>query len=218
MRKILIISTIFTLSLFLQGCYTQLAMFYPDAEIDSVEEEQFYDTYNRAIPSLEGEAYAQHGRPTMPLSYSAMQRRFYSSYSGFSGYNDPLYFNNPFYSGLNGYRYGYGYNGYNSYGYAPYLYTTDTAGYGTLIPSGNREKRGFTRNRSQGTTTMLQTTRSSQSSSSGNTNSSYINSSSVSSSRSSSSYSSSSSSRSGSSSGSSSSSKSSSGRRATKRR
>lgn len=208
MKKTIIISTIFFLSIFIQGCYTQLAMFYPDPEIESSEEDQFYDTYNRAIPSLKAESYAQSGRATMPLSYSAMQRRFYSPYSSYSGFSD---YYDPFYTGLNGYRYGYGYNGYNSYGYAPYLYTNDNAGYGSLIPTGNRVKRSFARDRSQGTTTMLQTTRSTQSSNN-NTNSTYTNSGSISSSRSSSSYSSSNSSKS------SSSSKSSGGRRATKRR
>ena len=150
MRKNITISVIFLFSLFVQGCYTQLAMFYPDPEIDTNEEEQFYDTYNRAIPSLNAESYAQNGRASMPLSYSAMQRRFYSTnslYSGFSAYFDPHYYSNPFYSGVNGYRYGYGYNGYNSYGYAPYLYTSDTVGYGSLIPTGNREKRSFSRDR-----------------------------------------------------------------------
>ena len=214
MKKALAISSIFLFSLFFQGCYTQLAMFYPDPEIEINEEEQFYDTYNRAIPSLKAESYAQDGRASMPLSYSAMQRRFYSPHSSFSAFNS---YYDPFYYGLNGYRYGSGYNGYNSYGYAPYLYRNDTVGYGSLIPTGNREKRSFSRNRSQGTTTMLQTTRSSSSSNNNNTNSSYTNSSSISSSRSSSSYSSSSSSSSSSSRASSTSS-SSGGRRATKRR
>ena len=216
MRKIITVSAVFFLSIFLQGCYTQLAMFYPHPEIETNEEDQFYDNYKRALPSLKAESYAQDGRAAMPLSYSTMQRRFYSpysAYSGFDGYYDPFYYSNPFYTGLNGYRYGYGYNSYNSYGYAPYLYTTDTVGYGSLIPTGFREKRSFLRDRSQGATTLLQTTRSSQSSNT-DTNSSYTNSTAVSSSRSSSSYSSSSSS----SSKSSSSSRSSGGRRATKRR
>ena len=214
MKKTLAISSIFLFTLFFQGCYTQLAMFYPDPEIEINEEEQFYDTYNRAIPSLNAESYAQDGRASMPLSYSAMQRRFYSPYSSFSAFNS---YYDPFYTGLNGYRYGYGYNGYNSYGYAPYLYTNDPVGYGSLISTGSRKKRNFSRNRSQGATTILQTTRSSSSSNNNNTSSSYTNSSSISSSRSSSSYSSSSSS-SGSSSRSSSSSRTSGGRRATKRR
>ena len=68
MKKTIIISTILFLSIFIQGCYTQLAMFYPDPEIESSEEDQFYDTYNRAIPSLKAESYAQSGRATMPLS------------------------------------------------------------------------------------------------------------------------------------------------------
>ena len=71
MKKTLAISSIFLFTLFFQGCYTQLAMFYPDPEIEINEEEQFYDTYNRAIPSLKAESYAQDGRASMPLSYSA---------------------------------------------------------------------------------------------------------------------------------------------------
>ncbi|MBH51166.1 MAG: hypothetical protein CMG70_04265 [Candidatus Marinimicrobia bacterium] len=221
--KSIILSTSLLLSLFLQGCYTQLAIFYPDPEIESNEEDQFYDTYKRAFPSMKGESYAQDGRAGMPLAYSAMQRRVYSPYSGYyygyNGYYDDYYHSNPFYNGLNGYRYGY--NGYNSYGYyAPYLYTDDPVGYGSIIPMGDREKRKFTRDRSQGTTTMLYTTRSSNSTNGNNTNSSTYttNSSSVSSTRSSGSYSSSSSSTSSSTSRSSSSSSSSGGRRATRRK
>ena len=37
--------------LVLSGCYTQLAMFYPEPEIEQ-EEEQFYETYSRAVPRL----------------------------------------------------------------------------------------------------------------------------------------------------------------------
>ena len=219
MMKSIILSASLLLSLFLQGCYTQLAMFYPEPEIESDEEEQFYDSYSRALPSLKGESYARDGRAAMPLAYSAMQRRFSSPYSGnyygYNGFFDSYYYSDPFYNGLNGYRYGY--NGYNSYGYAPYFYTDDPIGYGSLISTGNREKRKFRRDRSQGTTTMLYTTRSSSSSSDGsktNTSSTYsTNSSSIYSSRSSGSYSSSNSS----SSRSSSSASSSSGRRATRR-
>ncbi len=52
MMKSIILSASLLLSLFLQGCYTQLAMFYPEPEIESDEEEQFYDSYSRALPSL----------------------------------------------------------------------------------------------------------------------------------------------------------------------
>ena len=147
MMKSIILSASLLLSLFLQGCYTQLAMFYPEPEIESDEEEQFYDSYSRALPSLKGESYARDGRAAMPLAYSAMQRRFSSPYSGnyygYNGFFDSYYYSDPFYNGLNGYRYGY--NGYNSYGYAPYFYTDDPIGYGSLIPTGNREKRKFRR-------------------------------------------------------------------------
>ena len=95
MKKTLAISSIFLFTLFFQGCYTQLAMFYPDPEIEINEEEQFYDTYNRAIPSLNAESYAQDGRASMPLSYSAMQRRFYSPYSSFSAFNGCLLYTSP---------------------------------------------------------------------------------------------------------------------------
>ena len=50
-------------ALFLQGCYTQLAMFYPDPEIQEGEEE-FYETYSHA-PSRPGlGVYAQDGAGT----------------------------------------------------------------------------------------------------------------------------------------------------------
>ena len=38
MKKTLAISSIFLFTLFFQGCYTQLAMFYPDPEIEINEE------------------------------------------------------------------------------------------------------------------------------------------------------------------------------------
>ena len=53
MMKSVLLSFSLLLSLFLQGCYTQLAMFYPDPEIESDDEEQFYDSYSRALPSCE---------------------------------------------------------------------------------------------------------------------------------------------------------------------
>jgi len=67
MMKSIILSASLLLSLFLQGCYTQLAMFYPEPEIESDEEEQFYDSYSRALPSLKGESYARDGRAAMPI-------------------------------------------------------------------------------------------------------------------------------------------------------
>ena len=129
MVKFVLLSFSLLMCLSLQGCYTQLAMFYPDPEIESEDEEQFYDTYSRSLPSVRGEAFAQDSRTAAPLSYSSMQRRFYSPYAGYNryyGYNDLF---DPFYGGM----YGYGYNGYNSYGYSPYLYTTDPMGYGLSL-------------------------------------------------------------------------------------
>ena len=177
----------------LQGCYTQLVMFYPDPEIESEDEEQFYDTYSRAIPSLKAEAYAQDGRAATPFLF-INAARFHSPYSGYYGNNFYGYnqYYDPYYTGM--YGYGLGYNGYNSYGYSPYLYTADPVGYGSIIPMGEREKRRFRRDRSQESTTILTTTRSSSSNNdSGSSSSSYTNTS-VSTSRSSGSYSASSSS------------------------
>ena len=183
----------FVSCIMLTGCYTQLAMFYPEPEIEQ-EEEQFYETYSRAVPRLSASIYAQTGAGTpLGLAYTTMYNRF----NGFMGFGNKYNYYNPYYYGGN--YYGYGYDSYNLGGYTMRIPYTD------LYAPGERKQRTFTTSRdgsSPQTNLTVTRTRSTQSSSS-NT---YTNSSNVSTNRSSSGGSSSSSSSS-----------SSGGRRATKR-
>ena len=193
----IILSLVFSLAI--QGCYTQLAWFYPSPE----EEEETFEPYSRAGNRPNLSLYAQQSGSTMPLSYSMMHNRFnplYSSYYGYSSFYNPY----NFYGG-------YG-NGYGGMGFYDYGYGYSLGGYNMVIPSiSENEIRKFTKSRDRNTGTNLNTvrtrTQSQQSSSSRNGDSSYGGSSSLSSSRSSS----------GSSGGSSSSSGSSGGTRATRR-
>ena len=184
--------------LFTQGCYTQLAMFYPEPEIEQETEEQFYETYSRAVPRLSASIYAQTGAGTpLSLAYSTMHNRF----NGFMGFGNRFNYYNPYYYGGN--YYGYGYDSYNLGGYTMRIPYTD------LYAAGERKQRTFTTSRdgsSPRTNLTVTRTRSTQSN---NNNSDYTNSSNVSSNRSTSTSSSTGSS--------SSSSSSSGGRRATKR-
>ena len=183
----------FVSCIMLTGCYTQLAMFYPEPEIEQ-EEEQFYETYSRAVPRLNVSIYAQTGAGSpLGLAYSTMYNRF----NGFMGFGNKYNYYNPYYYGGN--YYGYGYDSYNLGGYTMRIPYTD------LYAPGERKQRTFTTSRdgsSPQTNLTVTRTRSTQSSSS-NT---HTNSSNVSTNRSSSGGSSSSSSSS-----------SSGGRRATKR-
>jgi len=184
----------FVSCIMLTGCYTQLAMFYPEPEIEQETEEQFYETYSRAVPRLSASIYAQTGAGTpLSLAYSTMHNRF----NGFMGFGNRYNYYNPYYYGGN--YYGYGYDSYNLGGYTMRIPYTD------LYAPGERKQRTFTTSRdgsSPQTNLTVTRTRSTQSSSS-NT---HTNSSNVSTNRSSSGGSSSSSSSS-----------SSGGRRATKR-
>jgi len=196
-RKSHLLALNFVVILFFQGCYTQLAMFYPDPEIQEGEE-QFYETYSQA-PSRPGlGVYAQDGAGTpLGMAYSSMYNRFNSPYGNYFGsynYYDPYNYYNS--------MYGYGYT--NLYGYSGYDYVI--GGYRMFVPlNGDKELRSFNKDRTLSTGTNLNVNRSRSSSRS--SESSYGNSSSVSSTRSSGSTNS----------GSSSSSSSSGGRRATRR-
>ena len=180
-------------SLAIQGCYTQLAWFYPSPE----EEEETFEPYSRAGNRPNLSLYAQQSGSTMPLSYSMMHNRFnplYSSYYGYSSFYNPY----NFYGG-------YG-NGYGGMGFYDYGYGYSLGGYNMVIPSiSENEIRKFTKSRDRNTGTNLNTvrtrTQSQQTSSSRSGDSSYGGSSSLSSSRSSSGSSGSSSSGSSSSSG-----------------
>jgi len=187
----IILSLVFSLAI--QGCYTQLAWFYPSPE----EEEETFEPYSRAGNRPNLSLYAQQSGSTMPLSYSMMHNRFnplYSSYYGYSSFYNPY----NFYGG-------YG-NGYGGMGFYDYGYGYSLGGYNMVIPGiSENDIRKFTKSRDRNTGTNLNTvrtrTQSQQSSSSRNGDSSYGGSSSLSSSRSSSESSGGSSSSSGSSGG-----------------
>ena len=185
------------LCLTLTGCYTQLSMFYPEPEIEEDVEEQFYETYSRAVPRLNVSAYAQDGAgQSLGLAYLTMYNRF----SGFMGFGSGYYNKYDYYN-----RYGYhaGYNGYDSYvlgGYTMYIPYSD------VYAPGERKTRTWTRDSKSSGTNLTVTRTRTQSSSTNNNNNTYNNSSNVSSTKSSSGGSSSSSSSS-----------SSGGRRATRR-
>jgi len=188
-------------SLSLSGCYTQLAMFYPEPEIEQEEEFQFYETYSRAVPRLSVSAYAQDGAgQSLGLAYLTMYNRF----TGFMGFGSQ--YGNGYYNKYDYYnRYGYhaGYNGYDSYvlgGYTMYIPYSD------VYAPGERKTRTWTRDSKSSGTNLTVTRTRTQSSSTNNNNNTYNNSSNVSSTKSSSGGSSSSSSSS-----------SSGGRRATRR-
>ena len=192
LKNILLSCVIVFGSLSLSGCYTQLAMFYPDPEIDEEEQFQSYSVA-RVRPNLS--LYANDGAgQSLGLAYQLMYNRFYGGY-GNGYYNRYDYYN----------RYGY----YNDY--IPihniFVYNPKSRSWEIWIPGVQEKKqRTWTTDRSGNTTTNLTTTRSSNTSQSSN-NSGYSNSSNVSSTRSST----------GSSSSSSSSSSSNSGTRVTKR-
>ncbi len=195
-RKSHLLALNFVGILFFQGCYTQLAMFYPDPEI---EEDSFYENYSHAPPRPGLDNYAQDGAGTsLELAYASMYNRFHSPYGMYYGINN---YYNPYYN------YGGYYNsyyGYNNSGYSYYL-----GGYSMFVPvSDLKELRSFAKDRSISSDTNLDVYRSS----SKNTQSSFGRSSSISSTRSSGSISSG-----GSSASSSSSESSSGGRRATRR-
>ena len=138
---------IFTLSL--QGCYTQLAMFYPDPEEDSLE------SYSRAGIRPSVDMYAQDGAGTpIGMAYSTMQNRF-SPFHGYNNYNNPYSFYNDPYSGYGGYNsYGYGYNNYG--------YSYNIGGYSMFIPVADKKDiRQFTKDRNRTPTTNLQVVRTS---------------------------------------------------------
>ena len=174
----------FVSCIMLTGCYTQLAMFYPEPEIEQETEEQFYETYSRAVPRLSASIYAQTGAGTpLGLAYTTMYNRF----NGFMGFGNRYNYHNPYYYGGN--YYGYGYDSYNLGGYTMRIPYTD------LYAPGERKQRTFTTSRdgsSPQTNLTVTRTRSTQSSSSNNNTN--TNSSNVSTNRSSSSSSSSSSS------------------------
>ncbi len=180
--KNILLSCVFIFGgLSLSGCYTQLAMFYPEPEIENDDSEKFYQAYSMAAPRLNVSAYAQDGAgQSLGLAYQMMYNRF----NGFMGFGNRYNYHNPYYYGGNY----YGYDSYNLGGYTMRIPYKDNP----------NKPRTWTTDRGSSTSgTNLNVTRTrTDSNTNSNTNSSggYSNSSNVSSNRSSSTSSSSSSS------------------------
>jgi len=74
--KLAVIGLTLVSSFALQGCYTQLAMFYPEPEVEQEEDGQFYETYSRAPRRTNLYIYAQDSSNRTGLAYGVMQSRF----------------------------------------------------------------------------------------------------------------------------------------------
>ena len=142
-------------SLSLSGCYTQLAMFYPDPEI-----EEFHSySVARVRPNLS--LYANDGAgQSLSMAYQMMYNRF----SGFMGYGNRYSYYNPYY-----------YGGY-------YKDTYTLGGYTMYVPLAKFPEKGTPRKwsrdgNSSGTNlTITRTTTESSNNNSGQTNSSNVSS------------------------------------------
>ena len=156
----------------LTGCYTQLAMFYPEPEIEQ-DEEQFYETYSRAVPRPNISIHIQTGAGTpLSLAYRSMYNRFYGMYTNWgSHYGSGYYKKYDYYN-----RYGYTWSDYYIVGYKMRVPSTN------LYAPGERKQRTFSTSRSDNgsTGTNLNITRSNHVGYNKNTNNTYTNSSSVS--------------------------------------
>ncbi len=173
------------IALSLQGCYTQLAMFYPEPEIEQ-DEEQFYETYSRAVPRPNISIHIQTGAGTpLSLAYRSMYNRFYGTYTNWGSHYGSGYYNKYDYYN----RYGYTWSDYYIGGYKMRVPSTN------LYAPGERKQRTFSTSRSDNssTRTNLNITRSSHVGYNSNNTNTYGNSSNVSSNKGSSSSSSSSS-------------------------
>ena len=171
--------------LVLSGCYTQLSMFYPEPEIEN-DEEQFYETYSRAVPRPNISIHIQTGAGTpLSLAYRSMYNRFYGMYTNWGSHYGSGYYNKYDYYN----RYGYTWSDYYIGGYKMRVPSTN------LYAPGERKQRTFSTSRSDNssTGTNLNITRSSHVGYNSNNTNTYGNSSNVSSNKGSSSSSSSSS-------------------------
>ena len=158
--------------LVLSGCYTQLSMFYPEPEIEN-DEEQFYETYSRAVPRPNISIHIQTGAGTpLSLAYRSMYNRFYGMYTNWGSHYGSGYYNKYDYYN----RYGYTWSDYYIGGYKMRVPSTN------LYAPGERKQRTFSTSRSDNssTRTNLNITRSSHVGYNKNTNNTYTNSSSVS--------------------------------------
>ena len=156
----------------LTGCYTQLSMFYPEPEIEN-DEEQFYETYSRAVPRPNISIHIQTGAGTpLSLAYRSMYNRFYGMYTNWGSHYGSGYYNKYDYYN----RYGYTWSDYYIGGYKMRVPSTN------LYAPGERKQRTFSTSRSDNssTGTNLNITRSSHVGYNKNTNNTYTNSSSVS--------------------------------------
>ena len=179
--KNILLSCVFIFgSLSLSGCYTQLAMFYPEPEIEEEQFSDFYQPYSMAAPRVNVGIYAQDGAgQSLGMAYQMMYNRF----SGFMGFGNRYNYYNPYYYG------GYYNETYTLGGYTMYIPYSD------VYASGERKTRTWTRDSKSSGTNLTVTRTRTQSSTDSNTNSGgYSNSSNISSTRSSSGGSSSSSS------------------------
>ena len=114
-------------------------MFHPEPEVEN--EEQFYETYSRAVPRPNLTLYAVEGAgQSLGMAYQMMYSRFYNYYGNRYSYYNPYY-------------YGGYYNDYVTYDVIGGSYTV-------WIP-GKKEKkqRTWTTDRSGTTRTNLNTTR-----------------------------------------------------------
>ena len=149
----------------LQGCYTQLAMFHPEPE---VEEEQFYETYSKAVPRPNISLQAQTGAGTsLGIAYSTMYNRFYGMYTNWGSYYGSGYYNK--YDYYNRYGYQWGYDSYNIGGYKMFIPNTD-----------EKKPRTWSRDTKSSTTNLNITRTRSSDTSQSNNNGGYSNSSNVS--------------------------------------
>ena len=167
--KNILLSCVFIFgSLSLSGCYTQLAMFYPEPEIENDDSEKFYQAYSMAAPRLNVSAYAQDGAgQSLGLAYQMMYNRF----NGFMGFGNRYNYYNPYYN----YNGGYYNNSYTLGGYTMYIPYSD------IYASGEKKQRTWTTDRgssTSGTNLNVTRTRSSNTSESSN-NGGYSNSSSI---------------------------------------
>ena len=155
LKNILLSCVLFFGSLTLSGCYTQLAMFYPEPENDDSEE--FY-SYSSAGPLKSVGMYAQDGAGTsLGMAYQLMYNRF----RGFMGFGNRYNYYNPYYYG------GYYNDTYTLGGYTMYV---------PWVPE--KTLRKWSRDGKSSTTnlTTTRTTTESSNNDSGQTNSSNISS------------------------------------------
>ena len=152
--KNILLSCVFIFgSLSLSGCYTQLAMFYPEPEIEEEQFSDFYQPYSMAAPRVNVGIYAQDGAgQSLGLAYQMMYNRF----NGFMGFGNRYSYYNPYYYGgyyndfitIQGGTYSVWIPGIKEH--KPRLWTTDRDG-NTNYPNTPKTKLRVTRTRTNTT-------------------------------------------------------------------